>query len=71
MSGTNDTPINYSPLADKTVGIDRLQLVQLGSLNPQSPQDKNLKLITDNFRQYVDSIEIFEDIRSEEHTSEL
>lgn len=62
MSGTNDTPINYSPLADKTVGIDRLQLVQLGSLNPQSPQDKNLKLITDNFRQYVDSIEIFEDI---------
>lgn len=63
MSETNNGSISNSPLADKNVNIDRLQLIRLGLQNISRNYSRT-KEILDNFQNYTDSIEIFEDLFS-------
>lgn len=60
MSGTNNGSISNSPLTDKHVIVNKLQLIRLGLQN--LPSYKRLKPILDNFQNYTDGIEIFENL---------
>ena len=63
MASKTDSSINYSPLVDKQVSIDRFELIPFYlDKNNSLAYSKQRNVILNNFFQYVDSIEIFENM---------
>jgi hypothetical protein len=59
---TGSSPISTSPIADKVVSLDRLQLLSPLLLNPTNPDLKKIKTVLDDVRSYVNRIDIFENM---------
>lgn len=65
------SPVSLSPAADKTVSVDRLQILSPYLINPTSPDEKKIKAILDDVRTYVNRIDIFENMFGPALTGEV
>ena len=63
--------VSLSPAADKTVSVDRLQILSPYFLNPKNDDEKKIKAILDDVRTYVNRIDIFENMFSPALTGEV
>jgi hypothetical protein len=64
-------PVSLSPAADKTVSVDRLQILSPYLLNPKNSDEQKIKDILDDVRTYVNRIDIFENMFSPALTGEV
>lgn len=67
----SDKLVSLSPAADKSVSLDRLQILSPYLLNPSTPDLKKIKAILDDIRTYVNRIDIFENMFSPSLTGEV
>lgn len=63
--------VNLSPASDKRVSVDRLQILSPYFLNPTSLAEQQVKTVLDDVRQFVNRIDIFEDVFSPALTGEV
>lgn len=62
---------SLSPQADKTVSVDRLQILSPYLLNPKTSDERKIKTILDDVRTYVNRIDIFENMFGPALTGEV